>query len=69
MPDFFEPDGAYPAEDYPPTSDEQKAKFQKFFGGTANQDVAITKLKAFGEVLKTEGAKKLGVYGVCWGAY
>ncbi|EED82516.1 predicted protein [Postia placenta Mad-698-R] len=32
MPDFFEPDAPWPADKFPPKTDEEKAKLQAFFG-------------------------------------
>ncbi|KAK0245904.1 Alpha/Beta hydrolase protein [Armillaria nabsnona] len=67
MPDFFEPDSAFDISRFPPKTDEDKAAIQAFFGSTASPSVAITKLKAFGEALKSNGVKRVGVYGMCWG--
>ncbi|KAJ7102314.1 hypothetical protein B0H15DRAFT_814111 [Mycena belliarum] len=67
MPDFFEPDQPFPNENFPPTTDEGKKALQDFFGGTANPPAAIKKLTAFGQNLKSSGAKKIGAYGFCWG--
>ena len=70
MPDFFEPDQAFPIESFPPKSDKDKEDLQIFFGTTAKPSVAITKLKNFGEHLKTAGnANRIGVYGFCWGKH
>jgi len=67
MPDFFEPDGPFPHDPFPPTTDEGKQALQNFFGTTANPPKNVEKLIEFGKVLKTNGAKKIGVYGFCWG--
>jgi dienelactone hydrolase len=67
MPDFFEPDAPFPAENFPPTTDEGKKALQDFFGGTASPPAAVKKLIAFGQTLKSGGAKKVGAYGFCWG--
>ncbi|KAJ7462766.1 hypothetical protein B0H11DRAFT_95314 [Mycena galericulata] len=67
MPDFFEPNAPFPAENFPPTTDEGKKALQDFFGGTANPQANVKKLVAFGQTLKSGGAKKLGAYGFCWG--
>ncbi|KAG6837888.1 hypothetical protein H0H93_013041 [Arthromyces matolae] len=67
MPDFFEPNAAFPAEKYPPKSDKDKTDLQDFFGGVANPAAAIEKLNNFGNVLKSTGAKNIAVYGFCWG--
>lgn len=67
MPDFFEPNPPFPAEKFPPKTPEDKAELQAFFAGTANPRVALNKLIAFGHNLKTDGRKKIGVYGFCWG--
>lgn len=67
MPDFFEPDGPFPIDKFPPTTDEDKKALQDFFGGTANPSEATSKLKALGENLKSSGVKRVGVYGFCWG--
>lgn len=69
MPDFFEPDGPFPPEKYPPKTDQDKEEIQKFFGGTANPPAAIGKLTSFGKTLKDNGAKNVGAYGFCWGTY
>lgn len=67
MPDFFEPNEPFPASKYPPQTPENKAAIQAFFGGPAKPDVATEKLKKFAQVLKQDGAKKVGAYGFCWG--
>jgi dienelactone hydrolase len=67
MPDFFEPDPPFPISKFPPSSDQDKADLQDFFRGTANPGATTKKLVSFGEVLKKDGAKKVGVYGFCWG--
>ncbi len=69
MPDFFEPDSAFDISRFPPKTDEDKAAIQAFFGSTASPSAAIIKLKAFGEALKSNGVKRVGVYGMCWGVY
>jgi len=67
MPDFFEPNAPFPSEDFPPSTDAGKKALQEFFGGTANPQAAVKKLTAFGNTLKSGGAKKVGAYGFCWG--
>jgi len=67
MPDFFEPNPAFPQEKFPPKTDQDKADLQAFFGGTANPNAAVKKLVAFGEHLKSTGVQKIGMYGFCWG--
>ncbi|KAF7437194.1 hypothetical protein PC9H_004030 [Pleurotus ostreatus] len=67
MPDFFEPDSAFPIDGFPPKSDADKQALQDFFGGPANPQRTKEKLEAFGKLLKNDGAKRLGVYGFCWG--
>ncbi len=69
MPDFFEPDAPFDIAKFPPKTDQDKADLQAFFGSTANPSAAITKLKTFGESLKANGFKRVGVYGMCWGTY
>jgi dienelactone hydrolase len=67
MPDFFEPHPPFPVSKSPPTCDQDKADLQAFFGGTANPGVTMKKLTSFGQILKSSGVKKVGVYGFCWG--
>jgi len=67
MPDFFEPGQPFPAENFPPQTDEGKAALQAFFGGTANPGAAVQKLTAFVKHLKGSGGLKVGAYGFCWG--
>ncbi|RXW23830.1 hypothetical protein EST38_g2024 [Candolleomyces aberdarensis] len=67
MPDFFEPNEAFPSSKYPPKTDQDKADIQAFFGGTASPPKAIAKLTKFGNYLKSQGAKNVGIYGFCWG--
>ncbi|KAF5377179.1 hypothetical protein D9615_006337 [Tricholomella constricta] len=57
MPDFFEPDAAFPAERFPPTTAEDNAAIQAFFGGPASTPVTIQKLTSFGEALRASGGK------------
>ncbi|KAL0950700.1 hypothetical protein HGRIS_007477 [Hohenbuehelia grisea] len=67
MPDFFDPAPAFPADNFPPKTDEAKKQLQDFFGGPASPPDTMKKLVAFGNHLKSNGAKRLGVYGFCWG--
>ncbi|KAJ3490173.1 hypothetical protein NLI96_g1616 [Meripilus lineatus] len=67
MPDFFEDGEPYPLENFPPKTDEDKAKLQAFFGGIALPPKNGERLLAFGKTLKDDGVKFLGVYGFCWG--
>jgi len=67
MPDFFEPDHPFPIERFPPGTPEQKQEFHNFFATVANPSKNTQKLLSFGEVLKAAGARKVGVYGFCWG--
>jgi len=67
MPDFFEPAAAFPAEKFPPKTDEVKKELQAFFGGPASPPASMKKLVDLGQHLKSKGAKHLGVYGFCWG--
>ncbi|KAF8213481.1 Alpha/Beta hydrolase protein [Mycena galopus ATCC 62051] len=67
LPDFFEPDKPFPSENFPPSTEEGKKSLQEFFGGTANPGKAVEKLIAFANTLKSDGAKKVGAYGFCWG--
>ena len=67
MPDFFEDGSAWLLEQYPPTTDEQKANIQKFFGGIASPRTNAEKLLKFGTSLRNDGVKKIGCYGFCWG--
>ncbi|KAF5384702.1 hypothetical protein D9757_006260 [Collybiopsis confluens] len=66
MPDFFEPDPPFPEKDFPPTTDEGKKALQNFFGTTANPPKNVKNLITFGQHLKREGFKNVGVYGFCW---
>lgn len=67
MPDFFEPHKAFPQEDFPPNTPEKKTKLQEFFQTVAKLDVAVTKTKKLGLLLKAEGFDQIGVYAFCWG--
>lgn len=67
MPDFFEPVDAWPVEGFPPKNDEEKQKFQEFFGGPAKPQDSVSKLLAVTKALKQDGAKFVGAYGLCWG--
>jgi dienelactone hydrolase len=69
MPDFFEPDPPFPKDKFTPSSPEHRAAIQQFAATTANVDNAIHKLISFGQLLKKDGAKKVGVYGFCWGMF
>lgn len=69
MPDFFEDGSAWLLEQYPPTTDEQKANIQKFFGGIADPPANAKKLFNFGASLRNDGVKKIGCYGFCWGKH
>lgn len=67
MPDFFEPSEPWPADKFPPKTDEESAKLQAFFGGTANPQATVGKLVTVGRALKADGAKFVGAFGFCWG--
>lgn len=67
MPDFFAPHEAFSQDDYPPNTPEKKARLQDFFQNVAKLDVAVTKTKKLGLLLKAEGYKNIGMYGFCWG--
>jgi len=67
LPDFFEPNAPFAASDYPPDTDEKKARLQAFFGGPAEIKKAVGNVKKVGKFLKDEGYTKVGVYGYCWG--
>ncbi len=67
MPDFFEPHSPFPAEKFPPKTQDVYAELDAFFAGTANQTASLNKLVAFGHNLKADGKKKVGAYGFCWG--
>ncbi|RPD58387.1 hypothetical protein L227DRAFT_550640 [Lentinus tigrinus ALCF2SS1-6] len=67
MPDFFEPGEPWPVDEFPPKTNEEKAKLQQFFGGTANPGNAKQKALNVGNALKSEGVEFVGLYGYCWG--
>ncbi|KAI0757364.1 dienelactone hydrolase family-domain-containing protein [Daedaleopsis nitida] len=67
MPDFFEPEGPWPVDKFPPQTDEEKAKLQEFFGGTANPQKNVEKALNVAKALKEEGVTTVGIYGYCWG--
>jgi dienelactone hydrolase len=67
MPDFFEPDGPFPHDPFPPTTPEGQQALQDFFGTTANPPKNVEKLIVFGNHLKSNGANNVGLYGFCWG--
>lgn len=67
MPDFF--DGhPYPVDKFPPSTDQEKADFQVFWGGIANISNTVDKVTKFAETLKADNIKRIGLYGFCWGA-
>lgn len=67
MPHFFEPDQPFPIEKFPPKTQEQKQELQNFFATVASPSKNTEKLLTFGKELKSAGARKVGVYGFCWG--
>ncbi|KAG6857601.1 hypothetical protein H0H87_010169 [Tephrocybe sp. NHM501043] len=67
MPDFFEPHAPFPADKFPPKSEQEKRDLQDFFGGIASPPAAINKLCDFGKTLRSGGAKNVAAYGFCWG--
>lgn len=67
MPDFFEGDEPWSLDKFPPSTDEDKKKFQEWFGGFANPANHIPKLIKVGQALKDEGAEFVVAYGYCWG--
>ncbi|PSS37124.1 hypothetical protein PHLCEN_2v997 [Hermanssonia centrifuga] len=67
MPDFFEGDEPWPVDNFPPTTDEDKKKFQAWFGGFANPANHVPKLINVAKTLKEEGAEFVVAYGYCWG--
>lgn len=67
MPDFFEPEGPWPVDKFPPETDAEKAKLQEFFGGTANPQKSVERALNVAKALKDEGVTTVGIYGYCWG--
>ena len=67
MPDFFEGDKPWPVDRFPPSTDEDKKKFQEWFGGFANPANHIPKLIKVAQAVKEEGAEFVLGYGYCWG--
>ncbi|TFL03637.1 Alpha/Beta hydrolase protein [Pterulicium gracile] len=67
MPDFFAPDGPVPTSRHPPKNKEDEEFLSNFFATTAAPPKAVEKVKAFSQVVKSGGAKRLGLYGFCWG--
>jgi len=70
MPNFFEPNEPFSISKFPPKTDQEKAELQAFFGpgGAAFPAGNIGKLVSFAATLKTNGYKRVGAYGFCWGA-
>ncbi|PCH33283.1 hypothetical protein WOLCODRAFT_141584 [Wolfiporia cocos MD-104 SS10] len=66
MPDFFEPGAPWPADKFPPQTDEEKANLHVFFGGAANPKNGVMKLVTVSKALKDDGAKFVGAFGFCW---
>jgi dienelactone hydrolase len=67
MPDFFEPEGPFDINRYPPKNSEDSAAIQGFFGSIASPPDNVQKLTKFGQHLKATGIKTIGIYGFCWG--
>lgn len=67
MPDFFEPEQPFDIAGFPPKDDEGKAALQAFFGGIASPPDNVKKATVFGQFLKGNGVKRVGLYGMCWG--
>jgi hypothetical protein len=67
MPDFFEPDQPWDVNKFPPKTEEEKQKLQDFFQGPAKPEAAVDGLLRVGMALRSEGAKWVGTYGLCWG--
>ena len=67
MPDFFGEGNAFPAEKYPPKDDAARKEIQDFFGGIANPPATAGRFVDFANVLKSDGFKKIGAIGYCWG--
>jgi len=69
MPDFFEPKEPFPTSKHPPKSDQDQADLQAFFGpdGAGYPPANIGKLTSLAQVLKSNGVKRVGAYGFCWG--
>ena len=67
MPDFFEDNEPWSLERFPPSTDEDKKKFQEWFGGFANPANHVPKLIKVGQALKDDGAEFVVTYGYCWG--
>lgn len=66
MPDFFGEGNAFKIEKYPIT-DETREEFNAFLKGVANPPSTATRLVDFAHVLKSQGFKKIGALGYCWG--
>lgn len=67
MPDFFEGHEPWPLSKFPPKTDEDKKKYQEWFGSVADPAKRIPRLIKAGETLKEDGAEFVVGYGYCWG--
>lgn len=65
MPDFFE-EAAWSQNDWPP--DFESAKWKKFYQLARNIDYHRVRAEKGIALLRKMGCKKIGVYGMCWGA-
>lgn len=69
MPDFFEPNKAWDAHNFPPRTDKERRLLQEFFRGPAKPEDAVNALLRVGKALRSDGVKNVGTYGLCWGKY
>lgn len=59
----------WPMDQYPPSSDEAKAKFNEYLKNDANPILRVAEVKAtIDYLIREHGAKTVSLLGLCWGA-
>lgn len=66
MPDFLGKN-TFPIDKFPVKDEDTRKELQEFIGGPANIPITADKLDKFAKALKSDGFKKTGALGYCWG--
>lgn len=67
IPDFFGEGNTFDIGKFPPSSEQDKKDLQEFFGTIAQAGPIAARLVDFANLLKSEGFKKIGAVGYCFG--
>ena len=67
LPDFIGEGNEFKIGNFPPKTEQEKQQLQIFFAGALSPPTIAVKSDNFAKFLKSEGFKKTGALGYCWG--